>query len=78
MLLVLERPVADFAEPVNEDRPRQAVAGFAFVELLAGLASKFKVLQPVEGETASAPAGRVPAAPRPRHSGAGMMRAGAE
>jgi len=50
VLLVLECPVTDFSEPVNEDRPRQAVFGFAFVEFLAGLTTKFRVLEPVEGE----------------------------
>ncbi len=53
VLLVLERPVTDFTEAVDEDRPRQTVAGFAFVEFLAGLAPKFKVLQPVEGKQRS-------------------------
>src|SRR3954453_6889589 len=33
VLLVLVRPVADFAEPVKEDRARQTVAGLALVEL---------------------------------------------
>ena len=50
VLLVLEGPVADFTQPVNEDRPGKAVSGFAFVEFLAGLTAKFRVLQPVEGE----------------------------
>ena len=36
MLLVLVGSVADFAEPMDEHRARQAVAGFALVEFLAG------------------------------------------
>ncbi len=44
VLLVLECPVTDFSKPVNEDRPRQAVFGFAFVEFLAGLTTKFRSL----------------------------------
>ncbi len=50
VLLVLECPVTDFTETVDKDRSRQAVAGFAFVEFLAGLAPKFEILQPIEGE----------------------------
>jgi len=50
VLLVLVGSVADFAEPVDEHRPCQAVAGLALVELLAGLAAQFRVFQPVEGE----------------------------
>ena len=42
--------ITDFTETVDEDRACQAVAGFAFVEFLAGLATKFRILQPVEGE----------------------------
>ena len=34
MLLVLVGAITDLAEPVNEDRPGQAVAGFPFVEFL--------------------------------------------
>jgi hypothetical protein len=37
MLLVLVGAVADLAQAMDEDGPRQAVAHFAFVELLAGL-----------------------------------------
>ena len=36
VLLVLIGAVADFAEPMDEDGPRQAVAGLALVEFLAG------------------------------------------
>ena len=36
VLLVLVGAVADFAEPVNEDCPGQAVAGLALVEFLSG------------------------------------------
>ena len=40
MLLVLVGSVADFAEPMDEDRARQTVAGLALVQLLAGLAAQ--------------------------------------
>jgi hypothetical protein len=39
VLLVLIGAVADLAEPMDEDRARQAVAGFALVQLLPGLAA---------------------------------------
>ena len=54
MLLVLVGAVADLAEAMNEDGTRQAVAGFALVEFLAGLAAQFPVFQPVEGEQRAA------------------------
>jgi hypothetical protein len=41
VLLVLVGPIADFAEPMNENGARQAVAGFTLVQLLAGLAPQF-------------------------------------
>ena len=50
VLLVLVGAVADFAEPMDEDRPRQAVAGLALVEFLAGRAAQFGILDPVERE----------------------------
>ena len=34
VLLILVGAIADFAEPVNEDRPGQAVAGLSFVKFL--------------------------------------------
>jgi len=37
VLLVLVGAVADLAQAMDEDGPREAVARFAFVELLAGL-----------------------------------------
>jgi hypothetical protein len=36
------------AEPMNEDSPRQAVAGFSLVQFLPGHAPQFRVLEPVE------------------------------
>ena len=50
VLLIFVRAVADFAEPMDEDRPRETVAGFAFVELLAGPASQIGVFDPIESE----------------------------
>ena len=50
MLLVLVGAVADFAEPMNKDGARQAVAGFALVEFAAGAAAQLRILDPVEGE----------------------------
>ena len=50
MLLVLVGAVANFAEPMNKNGARQAVTGFTLVQLLAGLAPQFGVLNPVEGE----------------------------
>src|SRR3981189_3692765 len=35
---------------MDEDGPREAVARFAFVELLAGLTPQFSIFQPIEGE----------------------------
>ena len=49
MLLVLVGAVADLAQAMDEDGPREAVARFAFVELLAGLTPQFSIFQPVEG-----------------------------
>ena len=57
VLLVVESAIADFAEPVDEDCPRQAVAGLALVELLAGRPPQFGILDPVESEQGSLPAG---------------------
>ena len=50
VLLIFICAVADFAEPMDEDRPRETVAGFAFVEFLAGPASQIGVVDPVESE----------------------------
>src|SRR4051812_8638974 len=50
VLLVLVGAVADLAEAMKEDRPRQAVACFTFVEFLTGLAAQFGIFQPIEGE----------------------------
>ena len=50
VLLVLVGAITDFAEPMNKDGARQAVAGFALVQLLAGLTPQFGILNPVEGE----------------------------
>jgi len=50
VLLVLVGAVADLAQAMDEDGPREAVARFAFVELLAGLTPQFSIFQPVEGE----------------------------
>ena len=50
MLLVLVGSVADFAEPMDEHRPCQAIARLALVEFLGRLAAQFRVFQPVEGE----------------------------
>jgi hypothetical protein len=48
VLLVLVGAVADLAEAMDEDSPREAVACFALVEFLAGLTPQFRILQPVE------------------------------
>jgi hypothetical protein len=37
VLLILKGAVTDFAEPMNKDGTRQAVAGFSLVQFLAGL-----------------------------------------
>src|SRR3954447_8000619 len=50
MLLVLVGAVADYAQPMDEDRPREAVAGVALVEFLAGRAPHRGVLNPVQRE----------------------------
>ena len=50
MLLILVGAVADLAEAMDEDSPRQAVACFAFVEFPAGLTAQFRIPQPVQGE----------------------------
>ena len=50
MLLILVGAVADLAEAMDEDSPRQAVARFALVEFPAGLTAQFRIPQPVEGE----------------------------
>src|SRR5437868_4285583 len=50
VLLVRVGAVADLAEAMDEDSPRQAVACFALVEFPAGLTAQFRILQPVEGE----------------------------
>jgi hypothetical protein len=50
VLLVLVGAVTDFAEPVDEHRPRQAVAGLALIQLATGVPAKVGVLDPVQGE----------------------------
>src|ERR1700756_2895010 len=50
MLLVLVGAITNFAEPMNKDGTRQAIAGFALVQLLAGLTPQFGILDPVEFE----------------------------
>jgi hypothetical protein len=50
VLLVLVGAVTNFAEPMNKDGTRQAVAGFSLIQLLAGLAPQFGILHPVQGE----------------------------
>ena len=50
VLLVLVGAIADFAEPMDKDGTRQAVAGFALVQFLAGLVPQFGILNPVEGK----------------------------
>lgn len=70
MLLVLVGAITDFAEPVNEDRPGQAVAGLAFVEFLPRRAPQFGILDLVESEQRAfqppqlAQGGRDPILPR--------------
>ena len=51
VLLVFVCAVADFAEPMDENRPRETVAGFAFVEFLAGPASQIGAIDPVRAES---------------------------
>ena len=50
MLLVLISAVTDFAEAMDEHRARQAVAGLALVEFLAGRATQFGIINPVQRE----------------------------
>jgi hypothetical protein len=50
MLLVFEGAVANFAEPMNEDGTRQAVAWLTLVDLAAGIAAQLRVLDPIERE----------------------------
>src|SRR4051812_18343507 len=50
MLLVLVGAVADLAQPMDEDRPREAVTRLALVEFLAGRAPQRGVLDPVQRE----------------------------
>jgi hypothetical protein len=50
MLLVLVGAVADLAQPMDEDRPREAVTGLALVEFPAGRAPQRRVLNPVQRE----------------------------
>ena len=50
VLLVLIGAVADFAEAMDEHCARQAVAGLALVEFLAGRAPQFGVVNPVQRE----------------------------
>ena len=50
MLLVLVGSVADFTQSMDEDRPCQAVAGLALVELLAGRTPQLEVVDPVQRE----------------------------
>jgi hypothetical protein len=48
MLLVFIGAVADLSEPMDEDRPSRAVAGLALIKLLAGCATQFGVVDPVQ------------------------------
>jgi len=50
VLLIFVCAVADFAETMDEDRPCETVARFAFVEFLSGPASQIGVVDPVESE----------------------------
>jgi hypothetical protein len=52
VLLVLVGAVADFAEPMNKDGARHAVAvaRFALVELAASVAAQLRVFNPIERE----------------------------
>ena len=43
MLLILVGAVADLAEAMDEDSPRQAVACFTLVEFPAGLTAQFRI-----------------------------------
>ena len=48
MLLVFEGAVADFAETMQEDGARQAVARLALVEFTARIAAQLRVFDPIE------------------------------
>ena len=48
--LLLECPVADFAQPMNEDRPGQRVARLPFVQTGVHAAAQLDVLEPVQDE----------------------------
>ena len=50
MALVLESPVAQFTEPVEEDGASERVAGLTLVEDAAGTASLLGIVEPVEHE----------------------------
>lgn len=50
VLLGFLRPVANAAQAMEADGAGQCVAGFAFVQLGRGLATKGRVFQPVQGE----------------------------
>jgi hypothetical protein len=50
VLLVLVGAVADFAQPMNEDGTRQAIACLALVELAVRVAAQLRVLNPIERE----------------------------
>lgn len=50
MPLVFVGAVTNFAEAVDEDGTRQAVAGFTLVQLLSGRAAQVGILDPVERE----------------------------
>ena len=47
-MLLLEAPVPNFAQPVEEDGPGERVAGFAFVEPDLYAAAQVDALQPVQ------------------------------
>ena len=50
VLLVLICAVADFAEPMNKDGARQAVARFTLVQLAARAAAQLWIFDPIERE----------------------------
>ena len=66
VLLVFVGAVTDFAEPMDEDRACQAVAGFALVQLLAGLAAQLGSLiqSSVNSVRSSRPSSRSARQPR--------------
>ena len=77
VLLVLVGAVADFAETMDEDGAGEAVAGFALVQLLAGLPAECRILQPVEGEQRAFQPPQLAQGQRRGRSVAGRRRAAA-